>query len=159
MICIVILLGAALHQGISLRQSLAADAIPDEADLEGARPGTPEWLDMQQWARQNTPVEARFLLPPWPSGFRIGAQRSIWVDFKQGATAMWAPETYAEWRQRVDEIRTLRRLPERCAYARAHGLDYVIVDLRPGKMPPLDGSTAVPLYGNRFFRAYDATAC
>ncbi|MBO1075473.1 DUF6798 domain-containing protein [Roseomonas marmotae] len=158
-LCLALLAAAAILNGAALRKELAADAIPREADLEGMMPRAPEWLEMQLWARQNTPAEARFLVPSWPSGFRIGAQRSVWVDFKQGATAMWAPDTYAGWRQRVDEINRLRSLPERCAYARTRGLDYVIIDLRPGRAPALEGSPAVPLHANRLFRAYAAASC
>jgi hypothetical protein len=158
-LCVAFLLGAAALHAATFQPSLAASDIPDDAALEGMPPSAPEWLEMQQWARLNTPVEAHFLVPIWPSGFRIGAQRSVWVDFKQGATAMWAPDTYAGWRHRVNEVGVLRSLPEHCAYARAHGLDYVIIDLRPGRTPSLSGTPGVPSHANRFFRAYAAATC
>lgn len=158
-LCVALVLSAGILRVAMLQPSLATDHIPDDSDLEGMTPHAPEWLEMQQWARRNTPVEARFLVPYWPSGFRIGAQRSVWVDFKQGATTMWAPDTYADWRRRVNEVGALRSLSDQCAYARIHGLGYVIIDLRPGRMPLLSEELVAPLHENRFFRAYDAARC
>ena len=130
---------------------------PGDAQLEGFWPASPEWLEVQLWARANTPQDARFLVPLSPGGFRVGAQRVIWVDWKEGATAMWAPETYAAWRRRVDEVLRLRNPEDRLAYACANGLGFVVFDLRGTSLPLAEASP--PNFVNRFFAVRRATEC
>jgi hypothetical protein len=107
--------------------------VPDNIHLAGSSAVVPDWLDVQRWARAQTPEAAIFLLPASISDdFRVGARRRIWVGMKDGATAMWAPRTYRQWKQRADEVRGLGQdLPASLAYACAHGIDYAVIDLRP----------------------------
>ena len=107
--------------------------VPDNIHLAGSGAVVPDWLDVQRWARAQTPEAAIFLLPASISDdFRVGARRRIWVGMKDGATAMWAPRTYRQWKQRADEVRGLGQdLPASLAYACAHSIDYAVIDLRP----------------------------
>jgi hypothetical protein len=49
------------------------------------------------WARENTPPDAVFIVPPYTDSFRLVAERAIVVDFKTFGDAL-------EWRQRMDDL-------------------------------------------------------
>lgn len=97
------------------------------------------WRAVGLWARAATPPEAVFLLPcsrglpghefPLCRGsevFQFHAHRRVWVDFKSGAAVMWFPPYYATWYARLAETFALDGVPARLAYARQHGIGYVI---------------------------------
>ncbi len=102
-----------------------------------------EWGALGVWARQATPRDAAFLIPPatfksesgltsadtgemMSTVFEYAAHRVVWVDFKRGAAAMWSPSTYATWHQRVEETDALASHQDRLAYARDNGLSFVV---------------------------------
>lgn len=59
------------------------------------------WREVQNWARENTPKDAVFLVPPFPGGFRVFSQRSVWVSWRDG-DIFWIYPSYApEWRRRI----------------------------------------------------------
>lgn len=68
---------------------LGAFAMPEE---------DPEYRQLCEWARANTPVDAVFLVPPAESSFRLHAQRAIVVNFK--AVPQLSGEL-GEWRDRL----------------------------------------------------------
>jgi hypothetical protein len=68
-----------------------------------SRPTT-AWREVQQWAELNTPLDARFLVPPHPYGFRVFSKRSVWVDWKDGDIVYIFPEYAPEWRHRMEEL-------------------------------------------------------
>ncbi|WP_372620875.1 DUF6798 domain-containing protein [Falsiroseomonas sp.] len=117
----------------------------------------PDWLDVQHWARTATSAEARFLVPPSTTGFRVGARRFSLVDWKEGATVMWAPEMHAEWRQRMDAVSRLRRIDEWIDHACAHDLQFVVVDRRRTAIP--EAEILRPEYSNPSFAVYRITGC
>lgn len=137
---------------------LADGAIPTAQDdelFEGQWPRAPQWREVQLWARHTTSPDATFLVPLWPLGFRVGAQRVAWVDAKDGATVFWAPETYDTWHSRFNEVRALRTLHDQLTYALAHGLSYVVVDKR-SVTPDPGHSEPAPLFSNAVFAVYAA---
>lgn len=103
--------------------------------------GVREWTAVGEWARRSTPSSALFLVPPGEGGaqltvsqialaraavFEFTSHRRLWVDVKRGAAVMWTPSYYRTWRSRVADVRGLTSLDERIAYARRHGIDYVV---------------------------------
>ena len=120
----------------------------------GTNAAVRDWLDVQQWARTQTPRDATFLVPFQLEGLRTGAERRIWLTEKDGASATWAPQTFAWWNQRRQEVRNLRGLNSTIAYACAHAIDYVVLDLRPQQGEPVDPATAV--FQNKWFEVHEA---
>jgi hypothetical protein len=137
-----------------LRQVRAVGVPPDIDDLTGTNAPVRDWLEVQRWAREATPAEAMFLVPFNLEGFRTGARRRIWVSWKDGAAAMWAPQTFHDWHQRVEEVRRLDGLAPTLAYACAHGIDYVVLDLRPRQGKPEDAAGAN--FVNTWFEVHQA---
>lgn len=75
----------------------------------------PAYLAMCQWVRQpeNTPKNARFLVPPQEQAFRLHAQRAIVVNYK--GVGQLSGEL-GEWRRRLQDVlalQDLRTLPRR----------------------------------------------
>ena len=124
------------------RHAVPAGAPTDES-LMGTNAPVHDWLDVQHWARTHTPPDAMFLVPLELEGLRTGAERRIWLTDKDGATAMWAPETYDTWHQRREQVRKLDSFAATMAYACAHAIDYVVLDLRPRQGKPVDPAHAV----------------
>lgn len=106
------LLGIALALGLVWRNWLGLKlAVEDRADAD--------YLALCDWARQNTPVDALFLVPPNEQLFRFHARRAIIVNFKnvpQLSTEM------PQWRDRLQDVLDLRLadLPRRFDLAHAH---------------------------------------
>jgi len=59
---------------------------------------------MADWARSATDREAVFLVPPSFGTFRALSQRSVFVDWKEGAAMLWDPPFAAEWMRRLGAI-------------------------------------------------------
>jgi hypothetical protein len=112
-----------------------------------------DYLAVCDWARENTPLDAVFLVPPGESSMRLRAERAIVVNFK--AVPQLSGEL-PEWRDRLrrvlalDDLRalprgyrqTLRAIDERygslpedelLATARAYGARYVLAPRRLGE--------------------------
>jgi hypothetical protein len=110
---------------------------------------TGTWMAVGEWARSATRQDAIFLIPtellpgettrtvattnssvPDPAQnaeiFEYASHRRVWVDFRRGAAVMWTPSYYATWRPRVLEVLALKTLGGKIAYARQHGIDYVV---------------------------------
>jgi hypothetical protein len=110
---------------------------------------TGAWMAVGEWARSATRPDAAFLIPterlpgettrteatadglaPDPAQgseiFEYASHRRVWVDFRRGAAVLWTPSYYAEWWPRVSQVMALRTLADKVAYARQHGIDYVV---------------------------------
>jgi hypothetical protein len=88
-----------------------------------------EWRQVAEWARENTPVTASFLVPVKGTDnaiFQFISQRKVWVDWKRGAAVMWMPAYYDEWHRRFAEVSALDTHQKRGIYAGQNGLDYII---------------------------------
>jgi hypothetical protein len=86
------------------------------------------------------PLETESWLPPDAGSgvFEYASHRSVWVDWKRGAAALWQPALHAQWRRRVDEVGALGSWPERLAYAADRGLAMVVgrCDDLPAELAP-----------------------
>jgi hypothetical protein len=68
--------------------------------VDAVRADPPEYIALAQWARDNTPADAIFLVPPEEQSFRLNARRAIVVNFKN------VPQLGAElpqWRERLQK--------------------------------------------------------
>jgi hypothetical protein len=59
------------------------------------------WLAVQQWARENTPKDAVFIVPPKEVGFRVDGERTIYGDWKDGTQMFFNPSFGQEWMRRM----------------------------------------------------------
>lgn len=113
-----------------------------------------DWREVQQWAKANTPPQAKFLVPAFPCGFRVFSERTSWGEWKDGsAIYLFPPFTDAyrkrmkalgftsgpEWIDDQSKIRLHKQQPwERLsAIARENNLSYVVqfADVRYGLLP------------------------
>lgn len=68
----------------------------------------PEYVEMAHWAREHTPKDAIFLVPPNEQSWRLDALRAVVVNFKA------IPQTAAEmpgWKQRMVDVTGVADLP------------------------------------------------
>jgi hypothetical protein len=103
------------------------------------------WRDVQQWAKASTSQDTKFLVPPFPDGFRIFSERVSWGEWKDGDAIYSFPAFAGEWRRRMDAVgiplmaekhRRNNRLLEQyykeqswehlLAVAREHQINYVV---------------------------------
>lgn len=70
-----------------------------------ARPGGDQsWLDIQHWARENTPGDALFVTPPRVGGFRVHSQRAVVGEWRDG-TQLYFNATFAgPWWERMTSL-------------------------------------------------------
>jgi len=63
----------------------------------------PNWQEAQEWARntKNTKVDALFLVPPQQSWFRIGSQRAIVGDWRDGTQLYFSADFTPKWSERM----------------------------------------------------------
>jgi hypothetical protein len=106
-----------------------------------------EWRTLGAWSSDHTPRTASYLLPTWnfqghPARFASGSvedeavlnsgifesisHRSVWIDFRDGAAAMWSPSYYPLWHRRIAEINALTSYQEKLAYAKANNIGYIV---------------------------------
>lgn len=64
------------------------------------------WIDLQKWARANTPVSAVFLVPPDTYGFRVFSLRSPVTEWLDAGAMHWAPGFEKDWAGRIADMRT-----------------------------------------------------
>jgi hypothetical protein len=71
---------------------------------------------------------------------------------------MWAPSYYPLWHARSEDVMALRSAPAALRYACLHGIDYVVLDKRPGRQ--LAGSASIQaVFSNRWFSVVKANRC
>ena len=66
----------------------------------------PAYLAVCHWARDNTPIDAVFLVPPQELSFRLHAQRTIVINFKG------VPQLRSELPEWRDRLQTVLDLPD-----------------------------------------------
>lgn len=67
------------------------------------------WVEVQNWARENTPISARFITPPekWgvlESDWRVHSERSTAVTFSEVLVAAFEPGYEIEWKSRFNLV-------------------------------------------------------
>ena len=111
------------------------------------------WVQVQLWARENTPQDAVFLTPPYRQGFRVYSERSAVMEEKDGTQQYFQTDYSYEWWSRVTEIGKTQeqydnlspdRLAELC---RKYGASYVVFPA--GKPLPFP-----QVYENKDYRVY-----
>lgn len=133
-------------------------------------PPTPEesaCFDAQIWARDHTPREAAFLVPPEGCGFRAFSERSSWGEWSDGNAMYFDPEFANTFRNRVAVLKDppvpegtgiVDSLTERYkeqpwdriqAVAQQNRLDYIV----QFRSTPY---SAAPVYANATFGIYKA---
>jgi hypothetical protein len=60
-----------------------------------------DWLAVQHWAKENTPKDAAFIVPPNDDGFRVEGERTIYGDWKDGTQMFFNPQFGTEWIRRM----------------------------------------------------------
>lgn len=81
--------------------------------------------DTQFWARSNTPPHTVFL-PVGVDGFSTLSRRPVWIDWKIGAMAMWAPETYEMWSTRWRQLKPVDTVAKAQNLARKEGVSFIV---------------------------------
>lgn len=130
-----------------------------------------QWDEMAAWADAHTPLEARFITPPWLEGWRCLSRRGTLVQYRDGSAMDWYPGFEEGWWTRLDAIGCqvwpnvpeLRgRLRERylalspadlVAAAERYGTDYVVM---PADWPWAE--TVPAAHANAGYRAYEVEA-
>jgi hypothetical protein len=105
------------------------------------------WQDVQKWAASHSRDSDIFLVPldERLGGFEVGSRRRVWIELQQGGAAMWQPSFYDIWRKRVSEVQALRSTSAEIAYARSHGIAYVVTK---------NGADGDPVYKNSEFSVF-----
>lgn len=86
------------------------------------------WQETQKWAKNNTPQDALFIVPPNIYGFRIYSQRSIVGTFKDGASMLFHPTLYHDWGQRMLDLGVTKEMVKGAYlfnYKEIRDLDYI----------------------------------
>lgn len=63
-----------------------------------------DWRAVQLWARDHTPVDAGFIVPPNRKGFRVDSRRTTWVDWNDGTQAFFNQAFGTAWRHRMERV-------------------------------------------------------
>lgn len=71
-------------------------------EQEGMR-GSP-YQEAQRWAKENTSLSALFLTPTQPGGFRIGAERSVVAEWRDGTQLYFTADFAPRWWQRIKDL-------------------------------------------------------
>ena len=84
-----------------LRESFAQGMLNEASPM---RPMIEEWLNVQAWCRQHTPVQSRLIVPPDMWSFRIDSERSVFFHWVDGAAIHWDPAYVSIWRERLAAV-------------------------------------------------------
>ena len=63
-----------------------------------------DWIDVGQWCKANTPIDATFFVPTNTKGFRTYSQRSSVGDRKDGAPCVFSERYAKEWWSRMTNL-------------------------------------------------------
>lgn len=70
------------------------------------------WIDVQLWAKKNTPRDSTFAVLPRQIGFRIFSQRPIIADLKDGAVVIYDPDYAKKWSEINIDFKNFYNLSE-----------------------------------------------
>ncbi len=62
----------------------------------------PEWVAVQHWAREQTPLDAAFIVPPNRRGFRVDSHRTVFVDWNDGTQNFFNQAFGPAWLERMN---------------------------------------------------------
>jgi len=64
----------------------------------------PAWVAVQQWARDQTPLDAAFIVPPGERGFRVDSHRSVYADWNDGTQNFFNQAFGPAWLERMQKL-------------------------------------------------------
>jgi len=62
------------------------------------------WVAVQIWARDQTPMDAGFIVPPGQRGFRVDSHRTVYVDWNDGTQNFFNQAFGPEWLKRMEKV-------------------------------------------------------
>lgn len=88
-----------------------------------------DWIDVQLWARKNTPANSTFLVSPRQTGFRIFSQRPIVGDIKDGAVVIYDRAYAKHWYELMNDLKEYESFDESdlLLLSTKYSFEYVIV--------------------------------
>ena len=63
-----------------------------------------DWRKVQLWAKNNTLIDAVFIAPIDMNGFRVFSERSVFVDWVDGAAMHWVKGFEYSWANRLTKV-------------------------------------------------------
>jgi hypothetical protein len=141
-------------------------ASPARGEFEIGTAQNERWLDIQRWARSNTPVDGAFIVPPRIEGFRVESERAIYADWKDGTLMNFDPAFGREWYRRMERLGASSRDRLEEGFARLAESDFIAIardDLSGYArvflvVPCSRGSFGFPLvYGNAGYAVYEVS--
>ena len=114
--------------------------------LAGLEGDSPAYLELARWARDHTPADAVFLVPPDEESFRVHARRAIVVNFK-GVPQLSAE--LPEWRDRLRDVLDLDT-PGLLALPKPLGRTMRAIRARYEALPPEHLFGVARKYGARY---------
>ena len=130
---------------IAMSAAVARD-VPAGIRLSGLAGDGAEYLALATWARDHTPADAVFLVPPDEESFRVHARRAIVVNFK-GVPQLSAE--LPEWRDRLRDVLDLDTAGL-LALPRPLGKTMRAIRARYGSLPPEHLFEVARKYGARY---------
>lgn len=83
-----------------------------------------EWLSVQQWARENTPNDAAFIVPPYLEGFRVESERTSYGEWKDGTQMIFNPSFGQEWIRRMENLGYKKEKPLKDTFQKLTQADF-----------------------------------
>jgi hypothetical protein len=62
------------------------------------------WVDTQLWIKDNTPIDAMFITPPYLQSFRVFSERGAVAEWKDGTQQFFDTEYSFEWWERITDL-------------------------------------------------------
>lgn len=81
----------------------AGKEITERIHLPGKVPRN-DWIDVGEWCKANTPIDATFFVPTYTKGFRTYSQRGSVGDRKDGAPCVFSERYAKEWWMRMTDL-------------------------------------------------------
>lgn len=127
------------------------------------------WLSAQQWARENTPKDAAFIVPPYMEGFRVESERATYGEWKDGTQMIFNPSFGQEWMRRMQNLGYEKEKPQPLKEAFTHltstDFEKVAAELKPAHskvfavMPAEMQTFGFPVtFSNEEFRVVEVSA-
>lgn len=107
-------------------------------------PEDPDYLAVCDWARQTTPIDAVFLVPPSETAFRLSARRAIVVNFKH------VPQLGGEMPEWLARLRTVLGMTDLDRLPRGYNEVMDAIAERYDARGPSDLASAARRYGARY---------
>ena len=88
--------------GISCFMALYGFLLWDGIDIGGNQDA--DFVAVQDWARESTPIDAAFIVPPYTQGFRVESERTSFGDWKDGTLHNYNLAFGVEWLARMRRL-------------------------------------------------------